>query len=203
MGDLFPVNGNGVVTKRDFLTIDEDKESLWKRIQFFINNPEGMVRAELKLPEDVRDWQFNWAKKDLTASGPDKGNLQRISYRPFDTRWIYYTGISRGFVGWPVPKIMSNYLKGENIGLLVSKSFKDKAFGHCFVTKSISEAIFLSSLTGSNAMNLPLYLYPAPQSEGLFSETHRRPNLSERLMAELAGRLGRRFESEGIIPALS
>jgi len=36
---------------------------------------------------------------------------------------------------------------------------KGKPFTHIFLTKAISEAIFLSPLTGTNAFNAPLYLY--------------------------------------------
>jgi predicted helicase len=52
---------------------------------------------------------------------------------------------------------MNNYIFGENIGLLTTKAHKDEHFNHVMVTKSLSEAIFLSPRTGSNAMNLPLY----------------------------------------------
>ena len=54
---------------------------------------------------------------------------------------------------------MNNYIFGPNLGLLVSKAHKDSAFSHVFVTDTISEAIFLSGTTASNAMNMPLYIY--------------------------------------------
>ncbi len=62
---IFIINGTGIVTKRDKLTIDFDKEQLYKRVEFFINNPEEEVRKKLELPLDVRDWRFEWALKDL------------------------------------------------------------------------------------------------------------------------------------------
>ena len=78
---------------------------------------------------------------------------------------MLYTGNARGFVGWPVKQVMTNYLRGPNIGLLVPKANRDAEFAHAFVTDSPSEAIFLSATTGSNAMNMPLYLYPDEESE--------------------------------------
>ena len=55
---------------------------------------------------------------------------------------------------------MRNYVGHDNIGLLTTKASKDRGFAHAFVTDTISEAIFLSGTTASNAMNLPLYIYP-------------------------------------------
>jgi predicted helicase len=60
---------------------------------------------------------------------------------------------------------MSHFIDSENMGLLIPKACRDKAFAHAFITDSISEAIFLSGTTGSNAMNFPLYLYPEDSSE--------------------------------------
>lgn len=159
VAELFPVNANSIVTKRDSLTIDDDQKRLWERVNFFIDNDESSVRAKLKLPADVRDWQFEWAKNDLLLSGPSQNHIKKISYRPFDVRHIYYTGNSRGFVGWPVEKIMKHYLNDNNVGLLLTKGVRDPIYNHVFITKNISEAIFLSGTTATNAMNLPLYLY--------------------------------------------
>jgi hypothetical protein len=66
------------------------------------------------LPADVRDWKYDWAKKDIQDSFKDQTCVKHIyNYRPFDKKYIYYTGNSRGFVGWPVDKIMRNYLQSE------------------------------------------------------------------------------------------
>lgn len=48
--------------------------------------------------------------------------------------------------------------------MLASKGVKDKEYHHVFCTATISEAIFLSGTTASNAMNLPLYLHPDPNN---------------------------------------
>lgn len=157
--DLFLIQGNGIVTKRDKLTIDRDKSDLWKRILFFFNNNEQTVRSELQLPEDVRDWKFEWAHKDIADSGPAQEKIQKIAYRPFDNQYIYYTGQSRGFVGWPVAKVMRHYLTGDNVGILATKGVRDREYNHVFVTNTMSEAIFLSGTTATNAMNFPLYIY--------------------------------------------
>jgi predicted helicase len=54
---------------------------------------------------------------------------------------------------------MRNFVGHKNIGLLFSRMTKGKPFSHVFVTTNVSETIFLSPLTGTNAFNGPLYIY--------------------------------------------
>lgn len=159
VADLFGVLGNGIVTKRDALSVKDTREAVWQTMQDFDQMPESEVRAKYNLPPDVRDWQYDWAKLDI-QNHFSQDFIEIINYRPFDQRWTLYTGNARGFLGWPVRQVMAHYVKKRNLGLLLPKAHRDKAFAHAFVTSLASEAIFLSSLTGSNAMNLPLYLYP-------------------------------------------
>lgn len=156
---FMPLNSNGIVTARDALTIDTDKQELWQRVQKFAGMEAEDARVKFNLGKDVRDWTVRGAQSDLNDHF-DESRLTAISYRPFDTCWTYYTGNSRGFLCYPRNDVMGHYLLGPNIGLLASKGVKDAHYAHVFVTPNISEAIFLSGTTGSNAMNFPLYRYP-------------------------------------------
>lgn len=160
--EFMPLHGNGVVTKRDRLNIHETESGVSEVINDFLTQTEEVVRAKYKLPKDVRDWRYSWALDDIKANQINVP-IVRIQYRPFDPRYIFYSGNARGLVGWPVKQIMRHYLDGQNIGLLAPKAIRDSQFAHAFVTKDITEAIFLSGTTGSNAMNFPLYLYPTEQ----------------------------------------
>jgi predicted helicase len=190
LDDIFILSGNGVVTKRDNLCIQDSKDSCFQSAKDIIELEKEVFYKKYKLPNDVRDWKYEWAKKDILENGCDVDKVKEISYRPFDTKYIYYTGRSRGFVGWPVDKVMSHYIRGENIGLLAPKAFKDSRFNHAFVTKNISEAIFLSSLSGSNAMNFPLYVYD--QASGV-----RHSNINTNILDRYESILGMNF-SDGI-----
>jgi len=121
--------------------------------------------------------------EDLVQSGPSEENVVPISYRPFDTRFIYYTGHARGFVGWPVERIARHYFAGENVGLLVTKAHRDSEYHHIFATRSISEVIFLSGITASNAINIPLYLYA--------EDGTRVPNLKREFVGEIEKIVGK------------
>ncbi len=56
-----------------------------------------MAREAYDLGKDARDWKVDLAQKDLKESALDKEKIQAILYKPFDTRYTYYTGKSRGF----------------------------------------------------------------------------------------------------------
>lgn len=185
LSQLFGVLGNGIVTKRDSLSIKQSADEVWHVMQDFDQKSEDEVRRIHGLPKDVRDWRFDWAKSDVQRH-LDRSFIKKINYRPFDQRWTLYTGNARGFLGWPVKQVMRHYIDGENIGLLVPKATRDQKFAHVFVTNLPTEAIFLSSLTGSNAMNLPLYLYP----EEADLEQSIRVNFDRKLYARIRGAAG-------------
>ncbi|MGV0998223.1 MAG: type ISP restriction/modification enzyme [Fluviibacter sp.] len=158
LNTFMPLHSNGIVTARDALTIDMDKSFLWKRIKDFSALDTEGARIKYELGGDVQDWAVATAQNDVNLH--NEHQLSPITYRPFDCRWTFYTGSSRGFHCRPRAEVMRHYIGVENIGLLTSKGVKDREFAHAFVTQNISEAIFLSGTTGSNAMNFPLYLYP-------------------------------------------
>lgn len=123
ISDLFPVQGNGIVTKRDNLCIQATADKCLQSALDIITLEKSNFYKKYNLPADVRDWKYDWAKKDIQDSFKDQTCVKHINYRPFDKKYIYYTGNSRGFVGWPVDKIMRNYLQSEgNLGLLCTKA---------------------------------------------------------------------------------
>lgn len=177
---FMPVNSVGIVTARDALSIDMDQQTLWQRVNDFAQLPPEAARAKYALGKDVRDWAVAAAQADVTQHLTPERLLQ-LTYRPFDNRWTFYTGNSRGFLCYPRGEVMRHYVAGENLGLLIPKAVKDAQFAHAFVTRHISEAIFLSGTTGSNAMNCPLYLYPSEQD----LDQTRRVNFEPALYARL------------------
>src|SRR5690606_19542189 len=103
---LFLKSGNGIVTKRDQLCVQRSRVAVWETMLAFRDQPEAEVRRAYGIPADVRDWRYDWAKADVLAHF-DPAYIQSINYRPFDQRFLLYTGNARGFVGWPVRQIMS------------------------------------------------------------------------------------------------
>ena len=120
LNEFMPSNSVGIVTARDALTIDEDRQRLWERVQEFASLETEDARNRFDLGKDVLDWRVSWAQDDVLAHLTED-HIMPISYRPFDRRWIFYTGRSRGFVCRPREKIMPHLIRGENVALVFSR----------------------------------------------------------------------------------
>ena len=162
LNKFMPLNSVGIITSRDALTIDNDKEELWKRVQEFSRlNPEE-ARNKFALKKDVRDWKVALAQQDLQSSGLSEKKIAPILYRLFDTRYTYYTGKSRGFLCMPRNEVMQHMLEKNNIALITCRQ---QARGHdgwaqVFITSQIIEGCAISNVTKEINSLSPLYLYP-------------------------------------------
>lgn len=156
--DIFKVSSVGIVTARDILTIAYTPEEAWKTVQDFSSLPIEQARTKYQLGKDVRDWKVSYAQEDLKTTGPKQQRIVPILYRPFDVRYTYYTGRSRGFHCMPRPEVMNNMMK-DNIALITSRLTKGEKFRHALVSNTISEVILLSPKTSNNAFVFPLYVY--------------------------------------------
>lgn len=156
--EFMPVNSVGIVTARDALTIDSDKDILWQRVQDFAQLDTEEARLKYNLGKDVQDWQVGSAQKDVQNNLTTE-KITPIAYRPFDTRWTLYTGTSRGFHCRPRGEVMQHMLH-KNIAMAVSKQHKaSDGFYHVIVHTGISESSLTSNKTAEIGYSLPLYLY--------------------------------------------
>ncbi|MGH8192690.1 MAG: type ISP restriction/modification enzyme, partial [Rhodanobacteraceae bacterium] len=187
--EAMPVSNVGIITKRDALTIDMDRQALWSRVADFAELVERDAREKYDLPADVRDWSVERAQADLRKSGPSADRIIPISYRPFDNRFMYYTGNSRGFVGWPFEKITHHFLDGANVGLITARSNKSQTVDHFFATSNMPETKCGERTTQSCVF--PLWLHPR-ESVDLLDDVPRekKPNLAPDFVAALTTAVG-------------
>jgi len=193
--DLFPINSVGIVTARDEFTIHNTKEEVKNTIEEFLTLSDEEARIRFNLGKDVRDWQVGYAKKDLQNYYPGKGCFTKILYRPFDIRWTYYTGDSKGFHCYPRKEVMQHFLKGENFGLITARSNKSNTCDHFYISKLIMETKCGERTTQSAIF--PLYFYPETESQLIISKnSERRPNLNIEIVKQFAEELGLTFTYE-------
>jgi predicted helicase len=186
--DIFPVNSVGIVTARDKLTIKYSANDVWTTVLNFSKMDVELARQAYGLGKDVRDWKVDFAQKDLIASGPEKLNIVPILYRPFDIRYTYYTGKSRGFHCMPRREVMRHMMEG-NLALVSARSNKSTKMDHFFCSKQIMETKCGESTTQSCLF--PLYLYPDTEKQTLFTEQKqvegKQPNINPEILAQLSG----------------
>ncbi len=163
--NLFSTNSVGIVTARDSFTIHDDKKSVRQTIDNFLSLENEEARSEFKLGKDVRDWKIHLAKEDLIQSGNSDNNIVPISYRPFDTRYTYYTGNSKGFHCMPRGNVMQHMVNRDSLGLVVGRQGQvvgNNQWNLSFVSKNITD--FNMYYRGGGVV-FSLYLYPDDSSE--------------------------------------
>ena len=182
--DIFPVNVTGIVTARDHFVVDFDKSSLRNRILIFRNAAldDEFVRQSFKL-KDTRGWKLAIARKELAADENWDTYHQKILYRPFDVRYIYYTP---KMVDWPRLEVMPHLIH-DNLALIAPKQFKEQP--GAFITNRITGHKSVSAYDINYIF--PLYLYSEVYKKELFcnlsDSSKRESNIGQNINNRLAG----------------
>lgn len=198
LADLMNLYVSGFQTKRDKVTIQFDQNSLISVRNTFINNDCENIRKILGLPEDGRDWRIEWAKNDLIKNNP---KIVKIMYRPFDDRYTYYTGKSKGFVAYPRDEMYTHLNRSDNFSLISCRQQSSFDFQHVFVSRLVSDMCNISSQTKETGYIYPLYLYH--NETELLGQTKRIPNLKIDIITPIALKLSLQFIKEKDVSANS
>lgn len=127
LNELFQINSVGIVTADDKTLIDGDKAVLIDKVE---------------------------RKFGIAA---DENKIQKIAYRPFDDRFVYYDG---ELLERPREQVMRNFIGRENIGLVVSKQVKAfDEWHHAFIADGIFESCIVSNKTSEISYGFPLYAF--------------------------------------------
>jgi len=158
VNDIFPVNVTGIVTARDGLVIGFDDMEVYNRMLQFRNLKveDAIIRQTYSL-KDTRGWKLPTARKMFAKDSDWKEKFQKILYRPFDIRSIYY---SEYMVDWGRPEVMQHMSK-DNIALIVPRQFKEESGAF------VSTAIVGHKTVSAYDINylFPLYLYETEKSK--------------------------------------
>ena len=152
VSELMPVNSVAIVTARDDFVIDLDESTLQKRIQNFLSIPSAQDAKKAFALTENQSFKVESIKKKATFK-PEC--ITPISYRPFDTRNLYYDDI---FIERSRREVMQHFLHTKNIGLMTTKQVAVGNFGHALIHTRIVD----SHVVSIKEMNysFPLYLYP-------------------------------------------
>lgn len=169
--DIFSQYSVGIMTGQDSLTIQETPQKVQEIIGDFILLPETEVMKKYNVKKDKRQWTFQKAKLDLEGCGLKQNmvqtelrkkiqkNIVPILYRPFDKRYTFFTGISRGFHERPRGKVMKHMIDGDNLGLIVSRNSRPASWRDIQISEDITELGVMATRPGNNAPIFPLFLF--------------------------------------------
>ncbi|GHT11759.1 DNA methyltransferase [Planctomycetales bacterium] len=182
IAELFPVSGTGVKTERDNVAVNFTRDGLTATVKDFYRLDKDELTYKYNL-HDSRDWSVERAKRDIQKHYNLAEYVKRILYRPFDCRYIYYTGVSKGFVGTPGTKL-TQQMQQDNIALLTTRMIPpNHPFNRVFVTKNIADIHSISDQT----LIFPLYVYPLGEQQ---------PNLNREILTKIETIIGKKVKAE-------
>ncbi|MEX1041968.1 MAG: type ISP restriction/modification enzyme [Pirellulaceae bacterium] len=168
--ELMPRASSAVVTARDHLVIDTDRDRLMQRIcrlrdadisdESIRNEYFPRPRSQKYPPGDTRGWKLAEARAILRGDDHWEQRIERCLYRPFDWRWIYW---HRAMVDWPRGAEMASLTQPGNIGLIVRRQFPpDHPATFFFVTNRLTLDGILRNDNRGNETILPLWIDGKP-----------------------------------------
>jgi len=199
--NIIHINSVGISTARDKLTIQFTKSELWNTVENFVKISIEEINKVYNLGKDTRDWTIPLAQKDIKDSGISKNCIAKLTYRPFDNRYTYYTGRSKGFHSMPRGEVMNHLYKKNNFALCTNRQVNND-FRHIFVTENITDGNAVSLETRERTYIFPLYLYPTDKptlfdTEPTNAPGGRRPNLDPEFITDFSHKLGLEFIADG------
>lgn len=159
---LFSINSIGIVTSKDEILINNSKDELIKNVSEYYN-----IDGNALL-------------------------VNKISYRPFDNKYIYY---DVKIIERAREKVMKHFLEGTNLGLVTARSNKSDTCDHFYISKNIMETKCGERTTQSAIF--PLYIYPDKNGQQTLNQSSERtPNLNAEIVKEISGKIGLIFTNE-------
>ena len=176
--ELFPKNTTGIVTGIDKLSIFYTKDELEKITKSILNSDDPYTEFNIK---DGRKYKKEERLQELRNASENQP--ERIFYRPFDIRYIYYTEKSECWINSPRSDVMKHFVDRENVGLMLCRQQKIKGFRHILVHSNIVESSYVSNKTSEIGSSFPLYLYADDGSKV--------PNLKKEIVDEIEKIVGK------------
>ena len=165
--DLFIINNVGIVSANDSILVNNQAQDLLNKVQEFYNI-------------DI-----------------NKSLVNKILYRPFDEKYIYY---DLKLVGRAREKVMKHFINNNsNIGLNWIRPMSSKYEFSIFISKYITDQCSAGNKSAGAGISYiaPLYLYPEINGQQTIGQsTERTPNLNPEIVKQIATGLGLAFTNE-------
>lgn len=156
--DLFRINAGGIVTSKDTVNIQNTEEAAiqLKRDAIFLS--EDDFRIKYNTGADSSDWSVKNAKQDV-IDNQERLSITSYTYRPFDTKYVVYTGKTNGLISRPRTSLFQHMLRPGNISLILSpqgqaiggNSWNGVSISNCLTDKNIFRR--------GGGIVFPLYLF--------------------------------------------
>ena len=185
---IFDNYNSGVETHKDNVCIQFTTQQIESILRDFINLDKNEIAIKYNI-HDSRDWQIEKAKAEVMdcheSADADSRNdesptpslrgseateaiqkkIIKVAYRPFDLRYTFTSGKSKGFVAYPRLNTMKHFLNKENLGLCFCKFSRENENSSFLIVDKIVESCALMGNSGRLVV-APLYIYPDELLQG-------------------------------------
>ena len=176
INEFMPLNGVGIVTAHDEFVIGESKDLLAKMTAFRDSQRDSDYLHEKFDVAKKMGWDITKGHKAIQSSANLANFIIPISYRPFDTRSIFY----QDDLVWRTVRKVMRHMQSKNISICFNRAVEEK--------REFSDVFLSSGLIQHHSISLkevnylaPLYIYPSEQD---LNQT-RRINFDEKLYAKI------------------
>ncbi len=205
---IFENFNSGIKTEKDKIAIQFTKEQMQNVLNDFINLDKNKLATKYKI-HDSRDWTIDKAKAEVIAvchtersevskrresnnqmsydldsslvSLTQNDGIQKIAYHPFDLRYTFTSGKTKGFIAYPRFETIKHFLSGKNLGICFPKTCLNPSFDYGLVIDKIVDVALGGKNTGSETYIAPLYTYPDE-----FLQGDKTPNFTQEFSAFIA-----------------
>ena len=185
--ELAPLNSGAIITSRDNLLLDYDRNNLLQKIVAFSESPIGSKDIMEKIGFSAKaSWNLEKAKlsvKSDVADGTHKDRIFEILYRAFDKKFLYFDTSLVDTPSVPVCKELMGY---SNLCLDTPRIKNTGDINHFLVADVPCEKKAVSHDRATQMF--PLWLQPTP------AEPYRRPNFDVRLARSFGASIGLAYE---------
>ena len=156
--ELFTHYNSGASTSRDRLIVQSKKDEVSHLLEEIRTQTTDDLRRKYKLGFDTRNWKV--ANAQLDAKSPALIVLE-YAYRPFDTCFAPYSGVSRGLWAYPCFSTLGALLHPSNYALCTTRFVTAfDTFYHCMVSATLVDKGFVSNRPSESTYAFPLYRLP-------------------------------------------
>ena len=155
LDELFVNNVSGIKTSNDTVNVWDTREEVEVMVEDLLNLSQEDFRTKYHAGNDTRDWSVERARADVSEA-KDNGSfrIEPVQYRPFDTKFIVYTGRTNGIVARPRYRSLAPMLHRMNSAICTIRINRDYRFT-VMAVNGLADKTLLSSKDDINLF--PLY----------------------------------------------
>jgi predicted helicase len=194
LDSIFTNNNTGIQTKRDGLVYQFNKKELYVVLNDIVNLNNTDLKSKYNLPSDGRDWTIDLARKDLLQKD---GIEVIVSYHPFDKRYSYFSGRSKGFMAYPRTPLSESCID-NNISILAVRNSRRGNVNNYFIVNSLVDKDGISPF--DNCKFFPLYLNSnnSNKSNSINLTFNRVPNINLDIIHQFESKINLVYNTEQV-----